>query len=161
MLREWKMEQGTHHRDQAVAVASLPPSGLPAPAPLPHLDARTYPHRRPQLPNIIPTLIAAPEGGFTTHAVRERMRHHVTDFDACLLLTDEEVAEYSDTKLKRMTSQIGLMWQWLRQNNQMLDDMEAFGWEELDGRAEENEWIAEDIKRSGAAGKREAGQMEE
>jgi hypothetical protein len=155
------MEQGTHHRDQAVAVASLPPSGLPAPAPLPHLDARTYPHRRPQLPNIIPTLIAAPEGGFTTHAVRERMRHHVTDFDACLLLTDEEVAEYSDTKLKRMTSQIGLMWQWLRQNNQMLDDMEAFGWEELDGRAEENEWIAEDIKRSGAAGKREAGQMEE
>jgi hypothetical protein len=150
MLREWKMEQGTYHRDQAVAVPSLPPAGLSAPAPIPHSRPERFPYRRPQLPNIIPTLIAAPPGGFTTHAVRERMKHHVTDLDAYLLLTDEDVARWGDTVLWSMTSQILLQWQWLRQNNEMLQDMEIYGWEELEGKADECEWIAEDVKRTGA-----------
>jgi hypothetical protein len=153
MLREWKMEQGSHHRDRAIAVPSLSPSGEPAPPPVTVLNAKTFPHRRPQLPNIIPTLIAAPPGGFTAQPVRERMKHHVTDLDTYLLLTDEVVAKWSDKTLKCMTSQVAIMWQWLRQNNAMLDDMETYGWEELDGKADENEWIAEDIKRSGAGAK--------
>jgi hypothetical protein len=153
MLREWKMEQGTHHRDRAIAVASVSPSGLPAPPPVPVLNAEAFPHRRPLLPNIIHTLIAAPPGGHTSQPVRERMKHHVTDLDTCLLLPDELVAQWGDKTLKCMTSQIAVLWQWLRQNNAMLDDMETYGWEELDGKADENEWIAEDIKRSGAGAK--------
>jgi hypothetical protein len=153
MLREWKMEQGTHHRDQAVTVPSLPPSGLPAPPPLPPMNAGAHSHRRPKLPNIIPTLIAAPEGGYTSLPVRDRMRHHVTDLDPYLLLSDKVVAQWSDKMLKCMTSQIAVLWQWLRQNNAMLDDMETYGWEDLDGKADECEWIAEDIKRSGAGAK--------
>jgi hypothetical protein len=155
MLREWKMEVGSHNRDQAVAVPSLPPTGLAAPTPLP---AKKHPHRRAQLPNIIPTLIAAPQGGFGTHGVRERMRHHVTDFDAWLLLSDDEVAKYSDTKLLFVTSQVALQWQWLVKNNELLYEMENMGWEELEGKADENEWIAEDVRRTG---KRDAGKGEE
>jgi hypothetical protein len=46
-----------------------------------------------------------------------------------------------------MTSQIALHWQWLRQNNDILEQMEDNDYEELDGRADENEWIADDVKK--------------
>ncbi|KAF1935482.1 hypothetical protein EJ02DRAFT_302969, partial [Clathrospora elynae] len=147
MLREWKMEQGTHHRDQAVAIPSLPPTGLEPPPPIAVERQDLFPHRRPLLPNIIPTIIAAPPGGFTTHGVRERMKHHVTDLDEYLLLKDEKVADWSDMMLVGMTSQVVLQWQWLRQNNEILQEMEVYGWEELDGLRDECEWIADDVKR--------------
>ncbi|RYO20487.1 hypothetical protein AA0111_g9967 [Alternaria arborescens] len=159
MLREWKMEAGTYHRDQAVTVASEPPAERvksPALAAVSEDVRRRFPFRRPLLPNIIPTLIAAPPGGFTTHGVRERMKHHVTDLDAYLLLGDEEVAGWSGLKLSTTVIQVLLHWQWLRQNNAVLDEMEVHGWEDLEGKADESEWIAEDVKRNiVGGGKRE------
>jgi len=103
--------------------------------------------RRALMPNIMPTLIAGPEHGYSTHAVRERMKHHVTDLDGYLLLTDEEVEGWGTAHLLRMVCTLILHWQWLRQNNKILGDMEVGGWEELDGKAEECEWIADDVKR--------------
>ena len=161
MLREWKMEAGTYHRDQAVTVASEPPperTNLPAPAPAAVSEdvRRKFPFRCPLLPNIIPTLMAAPPGGFTTHGVRERMKHHVTELDAYLLLEDEEVAGWTGLKLQTTVIQVLLHWQWLRQNNAVLDEMEVHGWEDLEGKADESEWIAEDVKRNiVGGGKRE------
>ena len=159
MLREWKMEAGTYHRDQAVTVASEPPSERvesPALAAVSEYVRRRFPFRRPLLPNIIPTLIAAPSGGFTTHGVRERMKHHVTELDAYLLLEDEEVAGWTGLKLQTTVIQVLLHWQWLRQNNAVLDEMEVHGWEDLEGKADESEWIAEDVKRNiVGGGKRE------
>jgi hypothetical protein len=152
MLREWKMEQGTHHRDQAVAVASVPPmkgvSELPV---VPVSSTDKFPYRRAKLPNIIATLVAAPVGGFTTFGVRERMKHHVTDLDEYLLLEDGEVAGWGGVTLVARVCQIVLHWQWLRQNNEMLDDMEVHGWEDLEGKADESEWIADDVKRNTVA----------
>jgi hypothetical protein len=158
MLREWKMEAGTYHRDQAVTVASEPPPERvesPALAAVSEYVKRRFPFRRPLLPNIIP-LIAAPSGGFTTHGVRERMKHHVTDLDAYLLLEDEEVAGWTGFRLQNTVIQVLLHWQWLRQNNAVLDEMEVHGWEDLEGKADESEWIAEDVKRNiVGGGKRE------
>jgi hypothetical protein len=170
MLRDWKMEAGTHHRDQAVAVASVPPppslskgrvaaaaAATPAPAPVTmgqraKKEKEKYPFRRPLLPNIIPTLIAAPTGGFTTHGVRERMKHHVTDLDSYLLLEDDEVGGWTGVKLLGKLCQVVLHWQWLRGNNEVLDGMEVKGWEDLEGKADECEWIAEDVKRNVVGG---------
>ncbi|KAG9189128.1 hypothetical protein G6011_05996 [Alternaria panax] len=156
MLREWKMKAGTHHRGQAVTVASEPPllKGVPVPAPiaLSREIKKKYPFRRPLLPNIIATIITAPSGGFSTHGVRERMKHHVTDLDAYLLLEDEEVARWGGMRLLVTLCQVILQWQWLRQNNAVLDEMEVHGWEELEGKADDSEWIAEDVKRNIAGG---------
>ncbi len=151
MLREWKMEQGTHHRDQPVVVASVPPKGVDALAPVPGSFPAKYPDRRPRMPNIVATLVAAPVRGFMTHGVRERMRHHVTNLDSYLLLEDAEVAGWSGVRLLSMVCQVVLHWQWLRLNNETLDEMEVYGWEHLEGKADESEWIADDVKRNTAA----------
>jgi hypothetical protein len=137
MLREWKMDHTWH----PMAVQSVAPSGIRPPAPVPSTSHRAL------LPNIISTLIAAPPGGWTTHAVRERMKHHVTGLDAYLLLTDEKVGSWSDETVLNMASQIVLQWQWLRQNNEVLEEMEINGYEELEGKADECEWIADDVKK--------------
>ena len=170
MLRDWKMEAGTHHRDQAVAVASVPPpsskglaaaaaaaAATPASAPVAmsqraKKEKGKYPFRRPLLPNIIPTLIAAPTGGFTTHGVRERMKHHVTDLDSYLLLEDDEVGGWTRAKLLGKLCQVVLHWQWMRGNNELLGGMEVRGWEDFEGKADECEWIAEDVKRNVVGG---------
>ncbi|KAJ4983916.1 hypothetical protein SVAN01_10602 [Stagonosporopsis vannaccii] len=159
MLREWCVGDGpVSKRD--VSVASVPPAtatlcggvGSAAPTDSPMEDswargeAKEY-KRRPLMLNVWPTLITAPEGGYSTQGVRERMKHYVTPLDEYLLLSDEEVREWSEKWLVVRASQIALQWQWLRKKNETLEDMEAGGWEELDGRAEECEWIAE--KRDG------------
>lgn len=146
MLREWKMDSSCH----PIAIASLPPAVPPVPAPAPLTNPGStipYPYYRPLLPNVWSTLIAAPAGGFTTHGVRERMKHHVTDLDSYLLLSDADVNGWSDQVLLGMLSQIILQWQWLRQNNAILEEMEKDDYEDLDGRAEECEWIADDVRR--------------
>jgi hypothetical protein len=143
MLREWKMDASGQH---PVTVASLPPPATPAPSADIDMSGLQLGTRRPLLPNIIPTLIAAPNGGFTTHAVRERMKHHVTNLDSYLLLSDEEVAGWSDQTLLGIMAQVVLQWQWLRQNNEILTEMEVLGYEELEGKADECEWIADDLK---------------
>lgn len=139
MLRDWKMDHTWH----PMAVASVGPSGAVAPLPI----VPTKEGRKGLMPNVISTLIAAPEGGWTTHAVRERMKHHITALDAYLLLTDEKVASWSDETVLSMASQMALQWQWLRQNNEILQEMEVNGYEDLEGKADENEWIADDLKR--------------
>ena len=174
MLRAWKMEvsRGSHARDVAVTVASRPPPahrvsaafgrvdgvGLAAVEDMTDSAGREEERekeggRRALMPNIIPTLIAAPEHGYSTHAVRERMKHHVTDLDGYLLLTDEEVEGWGTAHLLRMACTLILHWQWLRQNNKILADMEVDEWEELGGKADECEWIADYVKRTvGLAG---------
>lgn len=140
MLREWKVNDAGH----TMSVASLPP---PPVSERLGSDIEDAVKRRPLVPNIIPTLIGAPVGGWTTHAVRERMKHHITDLDTFLLFSDEKISSWTDQALLTMTSQAILQWQWLRQNNETLDEMEINGYEELDGKAEECEWIVDDIKR--------------
>ena len=175
MLRERKVEAGAyqhHYRDMPLAVASLPPPLLRecdgitgtsatatatmatatamAPPPIPAAYPDKYPFRRPLMPNIIATLIAAPRGGFTTHGVRERMKHHITELDGYLVLGDEQVEGWSIEKLKMKTCVALLYWQWLRRNNGVLEDMEVCGWEELEGRADECEWFADEVRRAAA-----------
>lgn len=171
MLREWCLGDGpVSKRD--VSVASVPP-GVPTPGEEKDIAVPTdslvngsrtegkgkeY-KRRPVMPNVWPTLIAAPDGGYSTQGVRERMKHYVTPLDKYLLLSDEEVREWSNKWLVVRASQIVLQWQWLRQKNERLEEMESGGWEELDGKAEECEWIAE--KRDGSAVKTGKGVVEE
>jgi hypothetical protein len=162
MLREWCLGEGpVGKRD--VSVGSVPPvngtsaNGVETPAASPAKDGPARKggeySRRELKPNVWPTLVAAPPGGFTTHGVRERMKHYVTPLDTYLLLTDEEVKGWSPKTLVIRASQIVLQWQWLRQKNETLEEMERSGWEELDGRAEECEWIAERKEGNRRAGK--------
>ncbi|KAF1831750.1 hypothetical protein BDW02DRAFT_556225 [Decorospora gaudefroyi] len=143
MVLGWKMKPSSHQREQAITVASVPPPADPA---APGNEGNGGSKREKLLPNVITTLIAAPAGGYTTGVVRERMKHHVTDLDVCLLLDDDEVAAWSDWRLVYKTAEVMLLWQWLRANNEILEDMEVHGWEELDGRADDCEWIAEEMK---------------
>jgi hypothetical protein len=134
MLREWKGE----------SMASLPAGkdqGM-------DIEMRSLNYTRPALmPNVVATLIVAPVGGWSTYGVRERMKHHVTDLDGYLLLSDMEVRGWSDQTLLSMTSQIVLQWQWLRANNAIFEEMEVNAYEELEGKADECEWINDDWKR--------------
>jgi len=161
MLREWKMEHGATNREMPVAVASVPPMGMPAPDLVPVTFPAKFPHRRARLPNIIATVIAAPAGGYGTHGVIARMKHHVTALDDYLLLTDEEVAGLSGIALLERVWQVLLHWQWLRQNNEMLEEMEVHGWEELEGKADESEWIADDVKKSAQPGSKRMREKED
>ncbi|KAH7396971.1 hypothetical protein DE146DRAFT_61965 [Phaeosphaeria sp. MPI-PUGE-AT-0046c] len=111
-----------------------------------HINGNAW-KRRTLMPNIIPTLIAAPKGGWTTHAVRERMKHHPTALDAYMLLSDEAVSTWSDQNLLCMTAQIALQWQWLRKNNEIFAEMEVYGYEELDCKADECDWIVDDARK--------------
>ncbi|KAF1931425.1 uncharacterized protein M421DRAFT_23126, partial [Didymella exigua CBS 183.55] len=155
MLREWMLGEGpVGKRD--LSVASVPPTTSSADgngngsvqidSPMKNQvtqDEGVEYERRLLMPNVWPTLIAAPAGGYTTYGVRERMKHYVTPLDDYLLLTDEHVRSWSEKTLVVRTSQMVLQWQWLRQKNETLEEMEGNGWEELDGRADECDWIAE------------------
>jgi hypothetical protein len=163
MLREWTLGEGpVGKRD--LSVASVPPAVPDVSEPRGLVGAIKSPmkaqdgtpgdeeyKRTRSMPNIWPTLVAAPAEGYTTYGVRERMKHYVTPLDDYLLLTDEQVASWSEKTLVIRASQMVLQWQWLRQKNERLEEMESNGWEELDGRADECEWIAE--KKEGVWGK--------
>ena len=155
------MEHGATGREMPVAVASVPPTGVLAPEPVPVTIPAKFPHRRARLPNIIATVIAAPAGGSGTQGVIARMKHHVTALDDYLLLTDEEVAGLSGIALLERVWQVLLHWQWLRQNNEMLEEMEVHGWEELEGKADESEWIADDVKKSAQPGSKRMREKED
>lgn len=142
MLSAWNTDSSNH----AMAVPSLPPGEFKALPALPSTNTNMPPNRRRLMPNVLSTLIAAPPGGFPTYGMRERMKHHITDMDSYLLLSNEKVEGWSTQVLVITTSQIILQWQWLRQNNEMLQDMEVHGWEELDCKADECEWISDDVK---------------
>jgi hypothetical protein len=163
MLREWTLGEGSvGKRDLSVAsvapnVPGVTESGDAVQAvgtPMEDHDGRLGDEgykRKELMRNIWPTLIAAPAGGFTTYGVRERMKHYVTHLDDYLLLVDEQVGSWSEKTLVIRAIQMVLQWQWLRQKNERLEEMERNRWEELDGRADECEWIAE--KKEGVWGK--------
>ena len=155
MIREWCLGDGPQGR-RDMSIPSVPPTSLTQGSSTPggrptngtqngngHGPILLGHRRRDLMPNIWPTLIAAPQVGYPTLGVRDRMKHYITGLDKYLLLTDEEVRRWEDKVLVAYASQIVLQWQWLCQSNQTLEDMEVGGWEELDGRAEECEWIAE------------------
>lgn len=146
MLREWKLDASFH----PLSVASVAPSkAIKSDGDITMKDAEDEYVRKPLLPNVWATVIAAPEGGFVTHGYRERMKHHVTDLDGYLMLTDEEVSAWKYDVLLAMTAQIVLHWQWLRRNNAILEEMEMNDYEAFDGKGEECEWIVDDPKRIG------------
>ena len=148
VVREWSGDGAGH----SIGVASLePPVGAVGEVDMGELHLG---QRRPLRMNVIPTLIAAPQGGWTTHAVRERMKHHVTELDGYLMLSDETVAGWSDQVLLVMASQVVLQWQWVRENNEILTEIDIMGYEEFEGRADENDWIVDDVKRRGRATER-------
>jgi len=160
MLRAWKTSGS---KDGAVTVASVPPArhgvssvsgnvGVGVGVGAAGENGGEVQDRRALMPNVLPTLIAAPAQGYSTHGVRERMKHHVTDLDGYLLLTDEEVRGWGAARLLSMMCALILHWQWLRQSNEILGDMEVTGWEDLDGKADECEWIADDVKKTGGVG---------
>ncbi|KAH9864471.1 hypothetical protein J1614_010405 [Plenodomus biglobosus] len=163
MLLAWKTNcKGKDHRAHPVVVNCVASPGVRGPArisaqsgPRENGDADddvdmsdlgSVPLRRPLMANVWPTLLLPPPthpNGFATHGVRERMRHHVTDLDPVLMYTDEEVAKWSDQVLVARTGSALLLWQWMRRNNEILEDMEVNDWEDLDGKAEECDWIAD------------------
>ncbi|XP_014557143.1 hypothetical protein COCVIDRAFT_26178 [Bipolaris victoriae FI3] len=149
MLREWKMEPNpASYREQPVTVASVVPvPGFVAPEPVVGVASPRYPYRRPLLLNVIPTLLAGPVGGYASQSVRDRMRHHVTVLDGYLMLGDEEVEGWSDGRVKSTVCFVLMHWQWLRGNNDTLDDLEMMDWEGLEGKAEECGWIGDDTTR--------------
>lgn len=135
-------------RAGAITAASLPPNKEDdVPDSIPGLNEVMFPNRRELMPNIISTLIAAPEDGWSTQGVRDRMKHHIGHLDSYLILDDEDVAEWDETMLLAKTSQILLQWQWIRSDTETLLDLEVDAWEALDKKAEDCEWIADDAKR--------------
>ena len=158
MLRSWKKEAGVY-RESAISIASVEPGVVVAKEGEAMLAAQDVEMavggRRALLPNVMATLIAAPVGGYSTQGVRDRMRHHITGLDRLLLITDEDLAQWEDMVLVGMTAQVFLQWQWLRTNNEILDEMERGDWEDLDGKADECEWIINDDSKKGTGGKKE------
>ncbi|KAF2791939.1 hypothetical protein K505DRAFT_215289, partial [Melanomma pulvis-pyrius CBS 109.77] len=138
MQLPWKREGGHH-----VVVSSDPPPARPetqvARVAPPARNPR-YPLRCPLMPNILPTLIVAPELGYATKTLSDKMRHHVTALDGYLLLTDESIDAWGEKEfLVRLVAVVGI-WQWVRESNDRLGEMEVMGWEEL-GEGAENAWF--------------------
>lgn len=65
------------------------------------------------------------------------------------VLRYDMLREWSTGVLNMKTCFALLHWQWLRQNNEKLGDMEVHGWEELEGKAYECQWMVDDVKRYG------------
>lgn len=127
MLREWK--KGLGSSNAFVIPSDPPPAGAIPPVPLYNSER---PLRPALLPNVVPTLIAAPQDGYRIKTEGEKMKHHVTALDTYLLLTDAEVEGWLDTVFLVKLCEVLVMWQWLRENNQRFEDMGVMQWEELE-----------------------------
>ncbi|KAF2020999.1 hypothetical protein BU24DRAFT_469765 [Aaosphaeria arxii CBS 175.79] len=90
--------------------------------------------------NVIPTLIAAPAGGWRIMSVRDKMRHNVTALDDILMLKREQLVRMGKMMFTVKFAETVLLWQELMTNNEMLEDFKAKDWEGL-GTGEANEWI--------------------
>ncbi|KAF2193677.1 hypothetical protein K469DRAFT_789651 [Zopfia rhizophila CBS 207.26] len=88
-------------------------------------------HVLPFNPNLLATIIAAPEGHYRTDTVRKRMRHHATDFDQYLTHTDETARGWSEQQFITMLSAVLPARQALRQNNEEFLEKTATDWENL------------------------------
>ncbi|OAG12151.1 uncharacterized protein CC84DRAFT_1254478 [Paraphaeosphaeria sporulosa] len=141
MLREWAKRANNHF----IVVESHPPLGnLEASVAAAEEEDKVHPGRRPALPNIWATLIAAPVQGYHVYKVGQAMKHHVTGLDKWLMFEDEEVAGWNTDTLVQLVMQALLQWQWLRDNTERMESMEVKGWGDLEGRADECEWVRDD-----------------
>ncbi|KAF2243782.1 hypothetical protein BU26DRAFT_523367 [Trematosphaeria pertusa] len=136
MLREWTKRDS----NQLIVMESKPPAKVPVPPPAP-LQNLQYPNRRPLMLNMLPTLVQAPAEGYATKKLSDAMRHHATELDHHMLLTDEVVASWGTIRVLTAAAGAALQWQWLRENTETLAEMEVHGWEDLDMRADECEWV--------------------
>lgn len=136
-LRNWHKKHSNHY----VMVESKPQPLRPRPFYPPADYDKMHPGRRPLNPSVWATLIAGPSEGYTHRKMAEAMKHHITDLDALLMYTDEQVAGWSTSVLFQNLVKVVLQWQWLRSNTEKMEDMEVSNWEELDGKPEENEWV--------------------
>lgn len=125
------------------AVESRPLPALPQPWVPPAGYDKQYPGRHPHMESVWATLIAGPSEGWGAHRKTEAMKHHITGLDEILMFTDKEVGGWSTSRLSQKTVFVLLQWQWLRSNTERLEDMEVDGWKELEGRADECEWVKE------------------
>ncbi|KAJ4359688.1 uncharacterized protein N0V89_000244 [Didymosphaeria variabile] len=140
MLREWTKRGNNHF----IVVESRPPLRILGASV--SQDDELHPGRKLLLPNVWATLIQAPPQGYHSHKVKEAMRHHVTGIDKWLMFEDEEVGGWSANVLFQMTMQVLLQWQWLRDNTERMEGMEVRNWEDLEGPANECEWVRDDKK---------------
>ncbi|KAF1957022.1 hypothetical protein CC80DRAFT_411964 [Byssothecium circinans] len=149
MLRGWKMRSHAH---PIVIDSNLP--RIPYPTPPKPLRNKARPHRRALMLNVLPTLIAAKfDEPYVTKKITECMRHHVTDLDHYLLLTDGEVENWGTIRLLMAVAEVVLQWQWLRENTELMDDMDVRMWEDMDGKADESEWVKDTKNVKGLAQK--------
>jgi hypothetical protein len=134
MLLPWK-KNGNHY----LVVPAEPSQGVP-----PQLDWNKDELRRPLYPNIWASLLAPPKGGYATKSVGEKLRHHITELDGYLLVRDVEVDSWGDRELiTKMATVVGV-WLWIREMNEILDDMEVNGWEGLMNLVG-NEWFLDSL----------------
>ena len=137
MLRNWKKRSHAH----PIIIESVLPHDPPVRPILP-LYNKERPHRRPLMQNILSTLIAArPDEPYCTKKMSDCMRHHVTDLDRYLLLTDEEVEEMGTIRLIMMLVEVVVQWQWIKENTELMEEMDVRMWEDMDGKADECEWV--------------------
>ena len=142
MLLQWNKRNNS----QPIVVESRPLPAHARPwAPPPGYDQQ-YSGRHPHMANVWATLIAGPPQGWVGPKKTEAMKHHVTGIDEILMFTDREVGGWSTVRLILKTAHTLLLWQWLRSNTEKLEDMEVDGWKELEGRADESEWVREGRK---------------
>lgn len=131
MLRAWKKGNNRHIMCIMSPIADSAKSGVERP----ELNALQCPVRRRFMPNVITTLVAAPypklPHGYGAAKTAGKMKHHVTALDDDLLSRDEEVAMWAEKEYIVRFCDIVLNWQWLRENNQILEDMSVMGWDGL------------------------------
>ncbi|PVI05110.1 hypothetical protein DM02DRAFT_505314, partial [Periconia macrospinosa] len=140
MLRDWKKVSSSQW---LVVDSKLPEKSHFAPPPPPVPNPR-YPNRRPLMPNVITTLIAPHiREGYITKKLADCMRHHVTELDNFLLLTDGTVEGWSTGMLLTKLGAAVSHWQWLRESNEVFEDMEVNGYPELERKAEDCDWVRE------------------
>ncbi|KAF2449358.1 hypothetical protein P171DRAFT_427563 [Karstenula rhodostoma CBS 690.94] len=140
MLREWTKRSNNHF----LIVESRPPVRTMKASVSAEEYGQLHSGRRPLLSNVWATLVAAPMQGYGSYKVESAMKHHITGLDKWLMFGDEEVAGWNTETLVQMVMQALVQWQWLRDNTERMEDMEVRGWEDLEGRADECEWVRDD-----------------
>jgi hypothetical protein len=127
----------THVHATQVSASSIAMSQVPD-----AINDPPLPIRRPLASNILSTLIAAPVEGYSTQITAEKMNHYITRLDDYLVITDSEAETWSMKMLEVKVAEILLSWQWLRINNEKLEELEVHGWEGLTGK-EAEDWMAD------------------
>lgn len=109
----------------ATGSESVPPGTL-------RIDDKKY-SRKPFAPNIIPTLIAVPKGGFADQEIAEKMTHHVTGLDDLLLLDDETIQIMSLEEFRVNVGRAIFSWMSLTRSNELLRCWQNIRWGKTEG----------------------------